>query len=156
MSKAGRNRAVLRAALTLAVLALLAALSAGAGCGRKAPPEPLEIRQMARIKDLSYSLSAGTLRLTWTVPEESAVKTAPVSGFVIYRSQQSKAEKECSDCPRHFVEVGDIPVPAAGSGASKLVFSDQINPGYRYVYKVVAYSEGGQRGKDSNLVDFEY
>jgi len=47
---------------------------------------------------------------------------------------------------------GDV----SGSPGSPLVFDQTIEPGYRYIYKVKAYDDGGVVGKDSNVIDFSY
>jgi hypothetical protein len=126
------------------------------GCGRKAPPEPPLGARPAKVKDLSFSLTDKTIKLSWTIPLGDGKKTLPISGFLIYRSRQNSIEKECPNCPLRFVEVGDVPAPAAGSATASVIFTQPIEPGYRYVYKVVAYTDEGRKGRDSNRVDFEY
>ena len=135
MIKAGRRKTIALNATALALSIAIAAAGLLAGCGRKAPPEPPQGTRPAKVNDLSYSMSGSTIKLSWTVP---------------------RGEKECPNCPLRFVEVGDVPVPAAGGGATPVVFVQTIEPGYRYVYKVVAYTDEGRRGRDSNQVDFEY
>jgi hypothetical protein len=35
-------------------------------------------------------------------------------------------------------------------------YSEVLEKGYRYIYKVVIYTKNGVTGKDSNMVDFTY
>ncbi len=156
MIKTGRRKTIALNATALALSIAIAAAGLLAGCGRKAPPEPPQGTRPAKVNDLSYSMSGNTIKLSWTVPRGDEKKTLPISGFLVYRSMQNVIEKECPNCPLRFVEVGDVPVPAAGGGATPVVFVQTIEPGYRYVYKVVAYTDEGRRGRDSNQVDFEY
>lgn len=156
MIKAGRTGPLTLPALVLGAVMVIVAWGLMGGCGRKAPPEPPLGARPAKVKDLSFSLAGKTIKLSWTIPLGGGKKTLPISGFLVYRSRQSSVEQECPNCPLRFVEVGDVPAPAAGSAKAPVIFTQQIEPGYRYVYKVVAYTDEGRKGRDSNLVDFEY
>jgi hypothetical protein len=35
-------------------------------------------------------------------------------------------------------------------------FTEVLEPGYRYIYKVIAYDEDGEGSKDSNTVKFDH
>ncbi len=157
MTKTDRAKTTALTAVVLVVIVAITASGMLVGCGRKAPPEPPLGTRPPKVKDLSFSMTGNTIKLSWMVPADEEQKKLPISGFLVYRSTQSVIEKECPNCPLRFVEVGDVPVPAAGRGAAgPVVFVQTIEPGYRYVYKVVAYTDEGHTGRDSNLVDFEY
>ena len=45
---------------------------------------------------------------------------------------------------------------AAGQTEPPVVYTETIEPGYRYIYKVVAFDDDGITGSDSNVVDFTF
>ena len=103
--------------------------------------------------DLGYSVTGNTIKLSWTIPQTSEKAKSPVAGFLIFRYQQPAHERECSNCPLIFKQVGDV--PARGQpGVTSLVFTQTIELGYRYIYKVKAYENGGIPSRDSNFVQF--
>ena len=73
---------------------------------------------------------------------------------MIYRNQESLSQKECPNCPIIFKQVGDVPRPEAGTAATPLVFTQELEPGYRYRFKVRAYDDDGLAGRDSNFIQF--
>ena len=124
------------------------------GCGKKGPPEPPSGNKPAQVRDLGYSISENTIKLSWTIPETTEKAKSPVVGFLIFRFQQSAHERECPNCPVIFKQVGDVPARSVGPGLAPRVFSQTIEPGYRYIYKVKAYDDGGVASRDSNFVQF--
>jgi hypothetical protein len=69
------------------------------------------------------------------------------------------AETGCTRCPVQFSEVAKLSVQARRSGESEpapMQFSETVDPGYHYIYKVVTTNEKGALGPDSNHVDFDY
>jgi hypothetical protein len=42
------------------------------------------------------------------------------------------------------------------SKPTRLRFTEVLEPGYRYIYKVILYDQDGQGGKDSNTVKFDH
>jgi len=137
-------------------ICLAAALFVG-GCGKKGPPEPPSGNKPPRVRDLAYSVSGETVKLSWSIPTTTEKARTPVAGFLIYQFQQPAYERECPNCPVIFKEVGDVPARSAGSGQPDtplLVFTQTIEPGYRYIYKIKSYDAGGIPGKDSNFVEF--
>ena len=138
---------VLMAAIWLAAAVILC------GCGKKGPPEPPSGNKPPSVRDLGYSVTGNTIKLSWTIPPTSAKAKSPVAGFLIYRFQQPLHEKECPNCPVIFRQVGDV--PARGQpGSAPLVFTQTIKLGYRYIYKVKAYDGEGIGSRDSNFVQF--
>jgi len=141
----------------LAVMLWLTAAVMVWGCGKKGPPEPPSGDKPPAVHDLSYSISENTIKLSWTVPPTTEKAKTPVAGFLIYQYQQSAHERECPNCPVIFKEIGNVLVRGGGRGqpeARPLVFVQTIEPGYRYIYKVKAYNDGGIAGRDSNSVEF--
>ena len=147
----------LAAKMALAVLLLVTPAVMMWGCGKKGPPEPPTGSRPPRVVDLRYGVSNNTVKLSWTVPEQDEKAQLPITGFLIYRSQQSAAERECPNCPIIFKLIRDVPVRSPGSGQSAappITFTQTIEPGYRYTYKVNGYSEGGTRSRNSNFAQF--
>ena len=149
----------LAAKMALAVLILVTPAVMMWGCGKKGSPEPPTGSRPPRVGDLRYGVSNNTVKLSWTVPETDEKAQLPITGFLIYRFQQSLAERECPNCPIIFKLIGDVPVRSPGSGQSVpplIMFTQTIEPGYRYTYKVNGYSEGGIRSRNSNFAQFTF
>ena len=128
------------------------------GCGKKALPNPPSGNKPPKVIDMVYSISETTIKLSWTIPKASDKAKSPVTGFYIFRSKQSSIEADCPNCPVQFLKIGDILVRGSVSGKPErsVVFSQTIEPGYRYIYKVTAYNDDGVAGQDSNLIDFTF
>ena len=147
------------AAVLLAVMTRAISIMLVNGCGKKGPPVPPTGNRPPKVMDLGYSIRNNTIKLNWTIPRTSDKAKSPVMGFLIYGSKQTAIEADCPNCPIRFKEIGDIPVrsvdPDQGE-PSLMVFTQAIEPGYRYIYKVKSYDDDGVAGKDSNLVDFTF
>ncbi len=144
-------------ALTLAMI--LATVAVMGGCGKKGPPEPPTGSRPPRIKDLGYGVSQNTLTLSWNIPRPDEKAQLPIAGFRIYRAQQSVSERECANCPILFKEIGDVPARGTGSGQTgqaPIMFTDTIESGYRYFYKVHGYSGDGILSHSSNVIEFNF
>jgi hypothetical protein len=137
------------------ILVLLAAGVLMAGCGKKAPPRPSGRETApAAVGNLSKTLSGDTLSLTWG---PVAGKAAVPAGFYVYRSKIRLPDSVCPSCPVLFERVAVIPYPNQGAGDTTLrsfEYRETLESGYRYIYKVSAYSQSGSTGKDSNTVEF--
>ena len=144
--------------LTLVSAAWMASVFMLSGCGKKASPKPPSGNRPPKVTDLGYSISANTIKLSWTIPKTSDKAKSPATGFLIYRSKQSSAEDDCPNCPIYFLKIEDVPVRGGVSGKPEpsVVFAQDIEPGYRYIYKVKAYDDDGVVGRDSNVIDFSY
>jgi hypothetical protein len=128
-------------------------------CGNKGPPEPPSGDRPPKVVDLDYSISDKGIKISWTVPKTNEKAKSPATGFLIYRSKQTRIESDCPNCPIRFEVIGNIPIRGAALDSAelpKMVYTETIEAGYRYVYKVRAYDEDGIAGKDSNFVDFSF
>ena len=144
-------------ALTIALI--LATVAVVGGCGKKGPPEPPTGSRPPRIKDLGYGVSQNTLTLSWNIPQPDEKAQLPIAGFRIYRAQQSVSERECANCPILFKEIGDVPIRDTGpgqTGQTPIKFTDTIESGYRYFYKVHGYSGDGILSRSSNVIEFNF
>jgi hypothetical protein len=144
------------------MLALLLVLSGpgflGSGCGKKGPPRPPRHPLPPVVKDLGYTLHDHIVELSWTIPEAAGHKTASPAVAKVYRSRLSAEELGCENCPIHYTILAEIPTLKQPSGRSpfQLSYSEAVEPGYRYFYKVTLFDESGVGGKDSNVVQFDY
>lgn len=104
-------------------------------------------------------VSENTVKLSWTIPQPDEKAQYPVSGFLIFQYQQPLYERECTNCPVIFTQIGDVPVRGGTAGRDEslpLVFVETLERGYRYKFKVKAYSDDRTSGADSNLVEFSF
>jgi len=71
----------------------------------------------------------------------------------------SAEESNCEKCPIRFTEIADVPIQMERSEKSKptrMRFTEVLEPGYRYIYKVILYDQDGEGSKDSNSVKFDH
>ncbi len=123
------------------------------GCGVKASPVPPKSIPPAAVVDLAASLDGDIVTLNWSILRGKAAGTAGVDGFIVYRAVVSLEDSDCAECPLLFRRIAEINLEQYLTGApgqKKVIFRQSIDPGFRYVYKVVAMAKDGQRGLDSN------
>jgi hypothetical protein len=145
--------------LTAFLLALTGLMVFGVACGKKGPPRPPRQKEPPAITDLDYTINGNILELYWTIPKADDKSPPDLAGFKIFRSKLVDEEAACKDCPIRFSEVGDVPIQVKRIDHPKAKqphFSELLEPGYRYIYKVVAYNKDRVASKDSNTVQFYY
>ena len=77
----------------------------------------------------------------------------------LFRSKQLAEESNCEKCPIRFAEIADLPVamnPAEKSHSTTMGYTDLLERGNRYIYKVIVYNKDGIGGKDSNTIEFSF
>ncbi|MCJ7774016.1 MAG: hypothetical protein MUP22_12890 [Desulfobacterales bacterium] len=126
------------------------------GCGKKGPPIASKYEMPSPVTDLQGKLEGDTLILTWEVPK----KSLGIAGFIVYKSKTAVSEPECKTCPILFERVIDIPIMEKDPSDMKnkvMTHNEVLELGFRYIYKVNPYMEGGRIGKDSNnyVITFE-
>ncbi len=114
----------------LAVLSILVTVSMIWGCGKKGPPKPPTGSMPPSIRDLAHSISNNTVELSWTIPQPDEKARLPITGFLIYRSQQPELEAACPNCPILYKNVGDVPARGPGSDPSGKIV-DNLYPNHR-------------------------
>ena len=159
MMKLSKLKIGLPAITALAGLSILVTVGMIWGCGKKGPPVPPTGSMPPSVGDLAHSISNNTVELSWTIPQPDETARLPITGFLIFRSQQSEAEAACINCPTLYKNIADVPAmePVSDpSGKAPITFTQTIEPGYRYIYKVHGYSTDGIRSKTSNIVEFTF
>lgn len=129
------------------------------GCGRKGSPRPPQQPLPAAVKDLSYRIDDDLVKLSWTVPVADDHAASAPAAVKLLRFKQSIEESNCEKCPIRFIEIADLPVPmnrAERSPSSTMSFTDVLERGNRYIYKVIVYNQDGVGGKDSNTIEFSF
>jgi predicted small lipoprotein YifL len=121
------------------------------GCGVKGPPVSPDYSELPVVRDLAYQASQNQIELTWTIPTGADANTAAIVRASIYRLKQALGNISCPECPQTFAVIARLP---ARSGIMK--FTDTIEKGFQYYYKIVLSDTGKKHGGDSNIVHYRY
>ena len=134
------------------ILILLAAAVLTAACGKKAPPRPPSRETApATVGNLGKAISGDVLSLTWGPVAKTAAEN--LAGFYVFRSKTRLTDSICPGCPILFERVAVVPF-RAGAAPGPIEYREKLDSGYRYIYKVAAYTPGGVTGKDSDTIEF--
>jgi len=125
------------------------------GCGRKAPPIPPGQTRPPAVDDLSSSINGDMLDLAWTIPDEKGKIASDLGGFIVYKSKTSLSGSACKECPVLFKRIADIPIKEKDIN-KKIIYMENLEKGYRYIYKVTVYTNTEASGKDSNYIEFDH
>jgi hypothetical protein len=126
-----------------------------AGCGRKAAPAPPGQVKPPVVDDLSSSIDGDMLELAWTIPDKEGKIVSGLGGFIVYKSKTFLSESDCKGCPVLFKKIADIPIKEKDIN-KKITYRENMEKGYRYIYKVTVYTKTGASGKDSNYIELDY
>lgn len=137
------------------ILLILGVAAVVGGCGRKLPPSPPDLFPPAAVEDLSGEIKEGRAALAWSVPQPQKNKYGRAAGFRIFRARLDPVEAQCNTCPVRFKLIGDLPARTQSPGG-RMRFSDPLEAGSTYRYKVVAYSGENVGARDSNVVALDY
>ena len=125
------------------------------GCGRKAAPVPPGQVRPPVVDDLSSSIDEDMLELAWTIPDEKGKVASGLGGFIVYKSKTSLSKPVCKKCPVIFKRIADITIEEKDI-YKKITYRENLEKGYRYIYKVTVYTKTGASGKDSNYIEFDH
>jgi hypothetical protein len=130
------------------------------GCGKKGPPRPPRRPLPPAVKDLEYTVHNDIVELNWTVPGKAeSLNAAPPATVKVFRSRMSAEDASCENCPIRFAVSGDIPIHKQRTEKFepiRMSYTEFVETGYHYVYKVAVFDENGIGGKDSNIVRFDH
>jgi hypothetical protein len=133
-------------------LLLVAGGGALAGCGRKLPPSPPGVNPPPAVRDLTLSLSGAVVTLSWSPVDPPEPAAVPAASYKVFRSRVPEADKDCSACPAPYLLAGEL-LARSRSPGSRVLFRQELQPGYHYRFKVVAFSADGAKSGDSNMVE---
>ncbi len=114
---------------------------------------PLQI-VLPAVTDLGVNVDGDILTLMWSIPQTDGKPAPGVAGFIVYRSKTMLTDA-CQKCPNLFRQVADIVVGSKQSRKKPLVYTETIESGYEYRYKVTAYTRKRFMGQESNLVSVQ-
>jgi predicted small lipoprotein YifL len=129
------------------------------GCGQKGPPRPPRRPLPPAIKDLAFTNREGRVELTWTVADTADRDDSAPVVVKIFRARVAGEEVDCENCSVRYTAAGEIPIPKKRSERSEPIrmrYTEFVEPGYRYFFKVIAYDEYGIGSNDSNVVQFDH
>jgi hypothetical protein len=137
--------------LTAMLICLFPAIS----CGRKALPLPPKTSEPPVVENLKADQIDGKLQLTWPIPKTA--ESDELAGFYVYRSKEKSSDLPCSQCPVRFDKVGDIAYDTVSIlFEKKVVYTEIIEKGYQYKYRVTGYSAYGDEGLPSEEITIDY
>ncbi|MFH0725084.1 MAG: hypothetical protein V2B19_01785 [Pseudomonadota bacterium] len=139
--------------------AMAAAMLFAVGCGKKAMPVAPNRIAPAAVSNFKGELKEGRVLLTWSLPGKSddksgVTQSVPVAEVRVYRSKLSLAAGGCKHCPPRFEVIAKLAPVSGGTGGMR--FSDTLETGFRYTYKVVLIGENDVMSPDSDLLDVTY
>ena len=129
------------------------------GCGKKGPPRPPKRPLPPAVEDLRYAVQGDMVELSWTHPAAAEDNASRPASIKVFRAVLSGEEIKCENCPVRYEAVAEIPIHTKGTskeGPRTLRYSEKIDPGYRYIYKVIVFDKYGIGSKNSNVVQFNY
>ena len=131
-------------------------MSCVTGCGIKNPPLPPVQEMPNAVTDLKETVTDNIVVLTWRTPDKK--EDAVIERFGIFRSTSS-LEEYCPECPIIFKKIADIHSGSdvwQGEAKKTISYSEELETGNRYSYKVIGYTWDNVASADSNLVGFNF
>lgn len=144
----------LKHGLILQLAVVMAASVCLFGCGRKAPPVYPRQPPIPAVKDLSSNIDGDMIVLTWTIPDEMRDKSSGIKGFVVHRAKEKITDDDCRNCPVSFRPVAEVPAETKDP-MKKMEYTERLEKGFKYVFKVIAFSNTGTESADSNYVELK-
>ena len=129
------------------------------GCGKKGPPRPPKRPLPPTVEDLRYAIQGDVVELSWTHPATAGSIASRLEAIKVLRAVLSGEEIKCEHCPLRFEAVAEIPIQAKAppkADLRTLHYSETLDPGYRYFYKVIVFDKYGIGSKHSNVVRFDH
>ncbi len=119
------------------------------GCGKKAPPLPLEIKgqKITAPVNLETSIINQKVHLSWQHQIDKEKALIKPDGFEIYMAR--KTVEGCEGCPFKFNLIGFVSIPS-------MAFSTPVEKGFVYYFRARAVSDDEIRSEYSKTIQFEY
>ncbi len=125
------------------ILVILACMIQAVGCGIKGPPFPTDRVRPPAVSDLNISTQGQSVSLSWTVPHGTDWEK-----FIVYRAKKELIGPGCSKCPPKFEKAAAI-----RNVSNVLTFTEKVEIGFKYFYKVIGRTNAGAFSGDSNVVE---
>jgi hypothetical protein len=125
-------------------------------CGKKRPPIPPRQIEPPPVTDLKRQIEGDQLTLTWTIPKGKRQVISSLAGFNVYRSKKAVSTPVCEDCPVFFTRMAVMPIRSEMLEKGMMTYSETLEKGFRYVYKVTVHTKAGIISGDSNYIEFTY
>ncbi|MCU0597886.1 MAG: hypothetical protein MUE70_01340 [Desulfobacterales bacterium] len=135
--------------------AILICVLLAVACGRKDLPLPPKIIEPPVVEKIKADLNGDKLQLTWPIPKTDEADA--LAGFYVYRSKEKAGAPPCSQCPVRFDRAADIAYDSVSLMIEKnAVYSEKLEKGCQYKYRVTTYSAYGDEGLPSEEVTVIY
>jgi hypothetical protein len=145
----------LKRRLTVQLALIIAVSICCFGCGVKAPPVPPRQAPVPEVKDLSSIIDGDKAVLSWAVPDKPGDKNSLIKSFVVYRAKQKISEGDCKNCPVKFTPAAEIQADLKPE-SKKMKYSESLEKGFKYIFKVTSKSATGAESRDSNFVELSF
>jgi len=137
--------------LLLLFIFLMPALLAGA-CGKKGSPLPPLREAPVAVAEIDVRVEGDVLMLSWPLaPYRSAAHVRP-AGFRVYRDAEKHGDIECPDCPPRFQMAADISFDAIPDDRSRATYTEKLESGYQYRFRISPYMEDGTEAGPSDII----
>ena len=137
--------------ITLLMLLLMAVFMAAA-CGKKGPPLPPLREDLPAVADVDVRVEGDVLTLSWPLePYRSASRVRP-AGFRVYRAAQEHGDITCPECPPWFQMAADIAFDAIADARPSAVYTQKLETGYQYRFRVIPYMDDGTEDGPSDII----
>lgn len=138
------------------LLLVLLLLLASWGCGKKLAPIPPDSLVPGEVRQFTVRQDGQALRLSWLLPRVNIdnLPLTDIQGFRILRHQDRLAAAAGCPLDLNLLAIIDLSFPQAGevNGEAVSYRDEQLEPGQRYSYQVVAFARGGQPGIPSPIL----
>ena len=150
-----RDKLMIRSRAGVWFATALVIASGVTGCGKKTLPVPPHAEPVPAVSDLSHEIDGAQVTLTWTVPGKVQQGSFGEGEMILSRARTKLADGPCTGCPLVFQRIAVLPFPWAGAG-TRPSYSEGLEHGFRYTYRVVLHMDGGRSSGSSNLAAFDY
>ncbi len=141
--------------VSLTPLLLLLMVFMPAACGKKGPPMPPLLEKPPAVTEIETRMEEGVLTLSWSLePYRSAAYARP-AGFRVYRSIAKHGDIECPGCPPRFQAIADILFDEAAASGLRAAYSEELEAGYRYRFRVIPYMDDGAEAGPSDIITID-
>jgi hypothetical protein len=124
-------------------------------CGRRGDPVAiLPYQEIPAVNDLRALKEDGTIRLTWSMPEEKDFPQKALKGFVIFRAElPPETTLEDCKCDYRLLDFIESDSQVKQTPAKKSEYVDtKIREENSHAYKIVVMDKRNKMSADSNIV----